>query len=176
MIDRLEILRREFDDGFARAAGERIVKTSPHLRLRAGSLQLAIPIGEVRAIETGTSGSMGPRSGGTSVVVPLPGARPGLRGLIGVRGQLVPVYALGDLLGAGSASYCRWFLITAGEKTAALAFEEFGGLIGAPADAVRPLAGSGPPHARATLEMNGTTCWVIHLPELIGKLAEESTT
>jgi chemotaxis signal transduction protein len=61
----------------------------------------------------------------------LPGPLPALRGVTGLRGQIVPVYDLAVLLGQERAQTPRWLLLVAGRLPLALAFDGFDGHVAA---------------------------------------------
>jgi chemotaxis signal transduction protein len=59
-------------------------------------------------------------------IVPLPSSLPALLGIVGVRGQVVPVYDLGYVLGyASAASRPRWMVLLRQEEAVAVAFDAF---------------------------------------------------
>ena len=159
MIDALvEELRRAFDDCFAqpargaRTAGQRL------LLVQAGGQHLALPIGSLRGVERGRT------------VVTLPGASPSLRGIAGVRGQVVPVYALAELVGA-SGGAGEWLAIAAGDAPVALAFDALSGLVDVAPDAIEPAGPAAPPHATATCRALGEVYWIVHVPVLLEQIA-----
>ena len=76
-------------------------------------------------------------------IVPVPSPMPELAGLLGFRGAIVPVYALGPLLGYGAAAASRWVVLVGGAEPLGLAFDGFEGhLQVAPADLAPVPAGS----------------------------------
>lgn len=107
-------LRRAFDRSFAEAAGAAAVEVEDLLAIRVGGDPCALRLAEVRGLFADRR------------VVGLPKARPGLLGLAGLRGSLVPVYDLGALLGYPPAAAPRW-LVLAAAAPIGLAFEAFEG-------------------------------------------------
>lgn len=107
-------LRRAFDDGFAVAVrGDLAGDTRGDvLAIRVAGDPYALRLGAVASLHAD------PR------VVPLPSPVPSLRGLVGVRNAMVPVYDLAMLLGYPRAASPRW-LILARAAPVGLAFETF---------------------------------------------------
>lgn len=149
----VDSLRRAFDESFARPAHEPRAPGERLLLVRAGDQELALPIAQLSAVERGRG------------VVALPGAPAHLAGIAGVRGKLVPVYALASLVGArpGAGGYLA---VCAVEPPLALAFDELAGLVEVPAEQLEPAGPSAPRHARATLCAQGRVYWVVDVPLL----------
>jgi purine-binding chemotaxis protein CheW len=61
-------------------------------------------------------------------------------GLAGIRGNLVPVYALAALLGHEAREPPRWFALSSGSDRVALAFAELEGYLERPRSEVRAAA------------------------------------
>ena len=75
----------------------------------------------------------------TRKIVAVPGATPDLLGLAGVRGDLVPVFDLGALLGRPALTEPpRWLALCGADERIALAFAEFAGHLRVSPDALRP--------------------------------------
>jgi purine-binding chemotaxis protein CheW len=106
--------RAEFDAAFAappaegRRAAERLV------RIEVGGERFALRLADLAGLRR------------LGKLVALPGARPELLGVAGLRGRLVPVFDLGRLLGCG-ADEPRWLALARAEEPVGLAF---GGLEG----------------------------------------------
>ncbi len=59
-------------------------------------------------------------------IVPIPGRRPDLLGLAGIRGRTVPVYSLARIMGYSAANEAPRWLVTCGTGSeVAFAFDEF---------------------------------------------------
>lgn len=80
-------LRREFDGSFSVASADGGGATVDLLALRLGDKPYAVRLDEIKAVVSGKR------------LAALPGSPPELLGLAGFRGELVPVYDLGLLLG-----------------------------------------------------------------------------
>jgi purine-binding chemotaxis protein CheW len=78
-------------------------------------------------------------------VTPVPSAAPGLLGLAGVRGAVVPVYDLRSLLGQPRGAQPRWLVLAAGSEALGLAFDGFDGQFRV---AREDVAGAGPDTAQ----------------------------
>ncbi|MBS2033467.1 chemotaxis protein CheW [bacterium] len=113
-MNRLEELRRQFDEGFRYPPrdGEREIRD--RLLLQSGSRWLSLPLNQVTEVLR------------CPLMTPLPGAPPGLLGLVGLRGTLLPVYALTDLLGQPSSlagGGAMWILVVPQPEMVGLALE-----------------------------------------------------
>jgi chemotaxis signal transduction protein len=84
---RLEALRQAFDDSFALPALPQEVDQEDMLGIRMGSLHFAVRVSELAGVHA------------VRKIVALPEAVDGLLGVVGLRGRLVAVYDLSDLLG-----------------------------------------------------------------------------
>jgi chemotaxis signal transduction protein len=85
---RLEELRRAFDDSFALPALPQEVDQEDMLGIRVGSLQFAVRVNDLAGVHA------------CRKIVALPESVEGLLGVVGLRGRLVAVYDLAELLGA----------------------------------------------------------------------------
>jgi purine-binding chemotaxis protein CheW len=117
---RAAALREAFDAGFARAS---VVETRANhnlLALTVGGDAYAIDMREVASLDADRR------------ITPLPTTVPELAGLAGLRGAIVPVYDLAQLLGYPRPGAARW-LVVAAAAPVALAFERFDGFVRRPA-------------------------------------------
>jgi chemotaxis signal transduction protein len=110
---RAEVLRREFDEGFARAVGADDQPLEDLLAIRVSGDPYALRLAECAGLFVDRK------------VTPLPTTVPWLLGLAGFRATLVPVYDLRALLGYPRGETPRWMVSTAREAVAALAFDAF---------------------------------------------------
>lgn len=153
-----DALRADFDGAFARPVRAPDADTVAMLAIRVGGAPMA-----VRAL--GIAGLMQVRP-----IVPVPGRRPELLGVSGVRGALVPVYSLARLLGRADDGPPRWLLLAAtarGERVG-LAVATFERHLVRPAGDLRPAAaGSGEAHVRELLVAEGLTRPVVSIPSLV---------
>jgi chemotaxis signal transduction protein len=107
-------LRRGFDRSFAERPAPDGAPSLDLLEIRVHGVAYALRTSEI-------AGVIADRP-----VAPLPTTVSALRGLINVRGAMVPVYDLSAVLGHGDAETPRWLAIVAG-RSVALAFEGFEG-------------------------------------------------
>ncbi|HXU69702.1 MAG TPA: chemotaxis protein CheW [Polyangia bacterium] len=118
MSERVIALRHAFDEAFRRAAHELADDRARLLRLRVGGDAYAFRLDEIASFAAARR------------IVPLASAVPGLLGLAGLRGTLVPVYSLAALLGrAADDEAPRWFVLCGGAEPVALAFARFEGYV-----------------------------------------------
>jgi chemotaxis signal transduction protein len=115
-LDRLEELRRSFDQSFAEAPREGAEQFEDLLCLRVSGDAYAVRLSE-------TSGIYVDRK-----VVRLPSPVPELLGMTGFRGSVIPVFDLGASLGYALTSDAgRWLLLVGTIEIVGLAFQEFDG-------------------------------------------------
>jgi purine-binding chemotaxis protein CheW len=116
-------LRAGFDNAFALPPAETTTASIGLLAIRVGAEGYAIRMTELSDVQ------------GARRVVPLPGARPEMLGLAGIRGRLVPVYSLAALLGHAVTQAWTWLAICGAEHPIGLTFDELEGYVQAsPAD------------------------------------------
>lgn len=139
---RAEDLRRAFDQGFA-APPASPEETEDLLAVDLGGHAFALRVREVAELAR------------CRRLVPLPGAVPGLLGVAGVRGEVVPVYDLAELLGqTRPAEPPGWLAICGGGDVVALGFHAFAGHLRVARSALSaPAAGEA---ARAAVEQVAT--------------------
>jgi chemotaxis signal transduction protein len=114
----LQELRAAFDASFAVAGALAPLEQEDMLAIVAGDVDLALPLAGVTRLE--------PRRR----LVTLNGGAPGLLGLCGMRGQLVPVFCLARLMGARSiAVHDPWVVLVGAPAPIGLAFERFEGFL-----------------------------------------------
>jgi purine-binding chemotaxis protein CheW len=118
-------LRRAFDQAFEQSAEVRASQAENLLALRLGGDAYA-----VRARQT--AGLLADQK-----IVPLPSPVSELLGIIGRRGEIVPVYDLRALLGyPGDATPPRWILLAGDGPLLGLAFDRFDGHLSVPRSAL----------------------------------------
>ena len=131
MARRKAQLREAFDSAFALPPVQRDDGREVFLIVGAGSGRYAARLDALLGLERGRK------------IVPLPSPAPGLLGLAGFRGQLIPVFDLAMLLGASAAGRGsgpgvpqgevargpQWLVLCKGQPAVALAFGRFEGLV-----------------------------------------------
>jgi purine-binding chemotaxis protein CheW len=154
----LEALRAEFDGAFARAPAARPGEVSL-LALRAGGEPVAVRVLDVAGLLP------------AGRVAPVPSRRAELLGVAGLRGTILPVYALARLLGR-PADEARWMLLAAtdagGLERVAFACEGFEGHVTVPAADVHAATGGGVrAHVAAVVRVGGGFRPLLHVPSLV---------
>lgn len=115
---RVEDLRRAFDDAFAREAVVPRRDRISVILLRSGGAAYALRVSEMAALAVDRK------------IMPLPGAPPALAGLAGIEGRLVGVYAIGALLGQPwDRKQLRWIATHGMSDVVGLGFEELVGYV-----------------------------------------------
>jgi purine-binding chemotaxis protein CheW len=158
-LSRAEELRREFDDGFSRAAVSASGATEALFGLGLGGDAYALRMGEI-------SGLYADRR-----IVPVPGPLPELLGIAGLRGAIVPVFSLESLLGyPPESSRPRW-LVHAGQGPGiGLAFCDFAGHFRVPKGSVLLVREGGRPHVIEAVARDGRPHGVIAVASILESL------
>jgi purine-binding chemotaxis protein CheW len=129
MDPRATRLREAFDRGFALPPAAEAGETGDFLLLRAAGAAYALRVADMAGIAAGRT------------VVPVPGRRPELLGVAGIRGALVCVYSLSRLLGLPgplghptTSEEAAWLALVflADADPVALAFQELEGFVRVP--------------------------------------------
>lgn len=161
LFRRASELREAFDRSFAEA--EPLAAEAPLelLLIRVRGNGYALRLGQVLSLQADRK------------LVPLPSSRPELLGLVGLRGQAVPVYDLSLLLGHAAGASMRWLALVRAASPLAVAFEHFEGQLRAPRAAVVVAAGAAPTHrfASASVATPDGARPVIDLTALVAELA-----
>ena len=158
---RAEDLARAFDDDFARPIAVRGAGTEDLLAIRIAGDPYAVTRSQL-------GGLFADRP-----VTALPGAVPGLLGISGFRGALVPVYDLRAVLGAGGgaagSAAARW-LVTAAGAPVALAFEQFEAFVRVPRDAIAAHGGVAADHAPRAVHAAGELRPILDIPSILAAI------
>ena len=148
-------LKKAFDGAFAGPVRPPPSGGLDLLAVRLAGESWAIPLSTIAGLHSGKK------------ITPLPGLTPGLLGLTGFRGVLVPVYDLAARIGLAPASSPRWLVLASG-RLIAFAFAELDGHLRAKADGIVPLGPQGgPPWTAGFIETGGEKRPVLHLPALL---------
>jgi chemotaxis signal transduction protein len=109
-------LRQAFDQSFAVPPPQGAQELEDLLKIRVAGDPYAIRLRDIAEIVARRK------------VVPIPGGTPDLLGSAGIRGGIVPVFALALLLGYGQAADApSWMVLCRADDPIALAFPEFEG-------------------------------------------------
>lgn len=104
-------------------------------------------------------------------VTRLVGAVPGLLGIAGLRGALIPVFDLAALLGRDERVPPRWMIVTRGASPLALAFAHLDGHLRVPVAAIAADATAGDHrHVRDVVRTGGELRPIVHLPSILETL------
>jgi purine-binding chemotaxis protein CheW len=136
--DRLAELRHAFDASFARPPPDEPAELTDLLAIEAGGRAYVVGLAAL-------AGLVADRP-----VTRMPGAPPDFLGVVGLRGQLVPVYDLAVLVGGrGVATDApRWLLLAAGSPALGFAVDRIDGHLRVTDDAIAgPARAASPPDA-----------------------------
>lgn len=126
-MNRLDELRREFDDGFAAPARTETEATTDFLGVRVAGQPFALRVPELAFVSVQRR------------IVALPSSTPELLGLVGIRSRIVPVYSLARILGlAGARENTPWLATCDAGGEVAFAFESFERYLRLAKNRVRP--------------------------------------
>jgi chemotaxis signal transduction protein len=121
-IESAEALRRAFDGSFADPPAAAARGREGFLTVRIGGDPYAFRVGDVLAVVSDRK------------IVAVPTPAPALLGLASLRGDLVPVYDLAQLLGQPRATSTRWLAVARGPDPVGFAFETFEAHVSAASD------------------------------------------
>jgi purine-binding chemotaxis protein CheW len=121
-------LRKAFDRAFAEPPPPEAEEAADYLGIRVGGAAYAVALSEIGAVFADRK------------IAPLPSSASELLGVAGVRGDIVPVFALAALLGVGGGdARPRWLVLAAGGK-AGFAFDALDGHLRIPLASITPAA------------------------------------
>jgi chemotaxis signal transduction protein len=152
-----EALRRAFDEAFAappRAGRDALV---PLLALRVAGEPMAVRVLELAGLVQARR------------IVPVPSRRAELLGISGLRGEIVPIYAVARLLGRPDDGEPRWVALALGEQRIGLGVAALEGHLLVRPDELSPVA-AGPearPHVRELLRRGEGSRPVLSVPSLL---------
>ncbi|MBL9037550.1 MAG: chemotaxis protein CheW [Archangium sp.] len=130
--ERVDALRRDFDQAFALPITRLADVNERFVTLRVSGMRHAVRVRELSGLSV------------IRHITTVPRGAPGLLGLVGLRGALVPVYSLAALLNGGAPErVARWLLLHgAGANIIGFAASEFDGYAEIPRATVHRLAAS----------------------------------
>jgi purine-binding chemotaxis protein CheW len=163
LLERAKALRTAFDDAFTRPAlhrqGDAVVDL---LAITVAGTPYALRLDEVSGVASDRK------------LIPVPSPVDELLGVVSLRGEVVPVYALATLLGHARGGATRWLAVcTEGELHAALAFDSLDGHLRAPREVLHEIgAGSeaAHDHVRTVAHLDGAARAVISVPSLFAAI------
>lgn len=122
-LSRAGDLKHEFDRAFAALHVAKEDRTEDMLAIMLFGAKYALKLGDVSGIYS------------NKTIARIPAARPGLLGIAGFRGAILPVYDLGALIGLPASDKPKWLAVVRGGEVA-IAFEAFDGHLRVPADTI----------------------------------------
>jgi chemotaxis signal transduction protein len=158
---RLDDLRRSFDESFAVPSWPEEIDQEDMLGIQVGSGQFAVRVSELAGVHASRK------------IVGLPGAIVGLLGVVGIRGKLVAAYRLSDLLGSGSAEgRPRWMLVCRGDSHVGLTIEALDGYMRVSSSLVHAARNEEglSEHVREILQHKGVTRGVLSISSILATI------
>ncbi|MGC4061031.1 MAG: chemotaxis protein CheW [Aquabacterium sp.] len=156
-----EQLREVFDQGFAQAVVVDAARWQDFLQIRLDGQVHVLALDEVASLQP------------VNWVTPIPGPLPALIGLIGHKGETVPLYDLRILLGCPATVAPRWMVLSR-QVNVALAFDAFDKHLRRPDEAVaRPAsAQASGDHIRAHLRVDEQNWPIVSLASVGNSIQE----
>jgi chemotaxis signal transduction protein len=162
LTERLRQLRRVFDEGFSELPQGLREGGNTFLEVGSGENRVLVALEEVAVMEVRRK------------IVPLPGARAAFLGIAGIRGRLVPVYHLGQLLGLETTdSAGTWILVSRSDRMLGLAVDAFHGLKEIPAGDCHPDL-SPARHVRAVVSGTDGLRSVVNMASLLAEIIPDA--
>lgn len=155
--ERAAELRRAFDRSFAETPRGDPPETIDFLVVKVGGDDLMLRLAEIAGVYA------------DKTVVPVPSRAPGLLGIAGFRGAMLPVYDLAPLLGYPPSETWRWLVIAAGAEVA-LAFDSFAGHLRLPAASIAAREGGHGGHLRQVARTERFVRPVVDIPLVIAAI------
>jgi len=163
--------RLEFDAAFAAPPAVAAEENVRLLAFRAGDDVFALRLSELAGLHQGRR------------IVTVPSRTPGVLGMVGLRGRLVPVFSLPRLLGYAEGGEPRWLAACAGgREPIALSFEHLDGYREVPRSALlmteRTAPGSTVPraHTAELARLGGVLVPVVSIASILETLAKKEPT
>lgn len=148
-------LREAFDRSFADPEPPPPPAPEPILCIRIGGDPWAIRRGNIRRLVVDRR------------IVLLPSTSPSMLGVLGLRGELVPVHSLRALLGYQPGPPSRWVMLAASDVPMGLAFDAFEGHLRLRAEELESPAAPPRPHVRAVIAADGMPRGVLDLGSIL---------
>jgi chemotaxis signal transduction protein len=159
-------LRRAFDQSFAVPPPQGSQELEDLLKIRVAGDPYAIRLRDIAEIVARRK------------VVPIPGGTPDLLGSAGIRGGIVPVFALGLLLGYGQvADAPAWMVLCRSDEPIALAFPEFEGYARLPKSSIHldDNLHPGRQHVKEVARMDTEFRAVISIPLIVATIRNRAS-
>jgi chemotaxis signal transduction protein len=162
-------LRRRFDESFAAPAASSPEPVEDLLAIRVGSDPYALLLSQIAGLHVDIK------------IVPIPSPATQLLGIVGIRGEMAPVYDLAALLSYPPAGNPRWIVFARAPTLVGLAFEAFESHLQVPerllASGADTDAGTGASrqHLRGVVQAAGALRPIIHLASVVEMLKDRNS-
>jgi purine-binding chemotaxis protein CheW len=156
MLERLARLRDTFDHAFAEAPSTGAAQNETLLLMRVGGRPFVLRLAELAGFQRRRK------------MARLPGKRPHLLGLSGIRGKVVAVFDLASLVGCGHASEgWRWLALASPKELVGFACDEFEGYLQVPRNELYLM---GEQKLRAVVSVGGEARGVVDLGSILTQM------
>jgi chemotaxis signal transduction protein len=163
------VLRRLFDESFAAPAASMIERLTDLLAIRVGSDPYALQLSQIASLHADLE------------IVPIPSSTTQLLGIVGIRGELAPVYDLAAILRYPSAANPRWIVLARASALVGLAFEAFESHIRVPqaslpsGEGAVAVTGASRQHLRGAVHAAGAVRPIIHLASVVDMIKDRNS-
>ena len=154
-------LHRRFDEGFAVPAAAITGRLVNLLAIRVGSDPYALHLSEIAGLHVDLK------------IVPIPSPKAQLLGIVGIRGEMAPVYDLAALLNYPPAASPRWMVFARAPTLVGLAFAAFESHLQVPegslasGEGTDDGTGASRQHLRGVVQAAGALRPIIHLASVV---------
>jgi chemotaxis signal transduction protein len=160
---RLRALRQDFDQGFAAPDAAPALEQENLIAIRIQGDRYGLSVREIRGVAV------------AGKLVALPSRSPGLLGLTGIRGAIIPVYSLAVLLGypkAGGAP--RWLALCGANEPVALGLGDFEGYVRVPTSALLPPDRKGRAHVHRFVQAGDIVRAIVSVASVLSSIQKSS--
>jgi chemotaxis signal transduction protein len=153
-------LRDAFDRGFGDQPAELLEPMLGFLHIGVAGHSYLVELTEISGVDAGAA------------ISPLPSTAPALLGIVGLQGDLVPVFSLARMLGLDAdGGRPHWIMLNREQEIVGFAFDLLKGHVSLAREDVAPLeAGLGPRHVQATALAAGVRYPILRLGMLLEEL------
>jgi chemotaxis signal transduction protein len=166
-------LRRLFDEGFAAPAASMTERVTHLLAVRVGSDPYALQLSQISSLHVDLK------------IVPIPSSTTQLLGIVGIRGELAPVYDLAAFLRYAPATNPRWIVFVRAPTLVGFAFEAFESHMQVPeaslpgGEGANAVTGASPgpsrQHLRGAVRAAGAMRPIIHLASVVEMIKDRNS-
>jgi chemotaxis signal transduction protein len=161
---RLASLRQDFDQVFASPAGAEAGEMESLIALRLEGDAYGFSVAEISQMTV------------AGKLVAIPSRSPGLLGVAGIRGAVIPVYSLAVLLGYPKAeASVRWLALAGGKEPLALGLGDYEGYLRVPKAALVVPDRDAQKHVQSFVRANGAVRTIVSIASIVSSIQGSSS-